>query len=102
MHLFTCFPSCTGAMFSIVNSNRRSSSYIECCASKKEVNFILHHLHLCRGGVIIYSCVDKHNVTPKLYIEYFLRLILTNLDWVSTMRGHTMFPLSCVDTQCYP
>ncbi len=47
------------------------------------------------------TLVLTHNVTPKLCIEYFVRLILTNLDWVSTMRGHTMLPLSCVDTQCY-
>jgi hypothetical protein len=26
----------------------------------------------------------------------FVRLTLTNLDWVSTVRGHTMFPLNCV------
>ena len=25
-----------------------------------------------------------------------------NVRWVSTVRGHTMLPLICVDTQCYP
>ena len=37
--------------------------------------------------------VLTHNVTPKLFTDFFVRLILTNLDWLSTMCEHTMLPV---------
>jgi hypothetical protein len=51
----------------------------------------LPNLHFMLRWVVL-----THNVTPKLCTEYLVRLILTNLDWVSTVCWHTMLPLSCV------
>ncbi len=55
----------------------------------------------CIAGVT-YRALFSSTAHGVMQVEYFVRLILTNLYWISTMRGHTMLPLSCVDTQCYP
>ena len=55
----------------------------------------LPNLHFMLCWVVL-----THNVTPKLCTEYLVRLVLTNLDWVSTVCWHTMLPLSCVGIFC--